>query len=63
MSTNMTKVPGCSDESKENEQQEIAEDYLGYGDKGIDTVEDLAVNTAGKRSRRPPVWMKDYVRE
>ena len=56
-------VPGCSDESKENEQPEIAEDYLGYRDKGIDTVEDLAANTAGKRSRRPSVWMKDYVRE
>ena len=48
---------------RKTSSHEIAEDYLGYGDKGIDTVEDLAANTAGKRSRRPPVWMKDYVRE
>ena len=41
-------VPGCSDESKDNEQPEIAEDYLGYGDKGIDTVEDLERTLLGR---------------
>ena len=56
-------VRGCSDEPSENNQSEIAVEYFGYGYKAIDAVEDLAVNFDEKRSRRPPVWSKDYVRE
>ena len=48
--------------AEQNCQAEIA-DMLGYKDKGLETVEDLAGGSENKRVRRPPAWLKDFVRD
>ena len=51
------------DEAEANCQAEIADDVLGYKDRGLETVEDLAGSSDNKRVRRPPAWLKDFVRD
>ena len=48
------------DEAEANCQ---ADDVLGYKDRGLETVEDLAGGSDNKRVRRPPAWLKDFVRD